>query len=106
MGGVRGTMLNENLRRAQYVIARHNLLLLHFLFKRSIRLLLLQAIEAKEGLEVRPVAPTMGSITFQCFFKYYERLSGMTVRTDRQTDRQCFFKYYERLSWMMVRKNR
>ncbi|KAK9841856.1 hypothetical protein WJX81_007585 [Elliptochloris bilobata] len=37
-----------------------------------------QAIEAKEGLEVRGSASVVGSITFQMLFKYYPKLGGMT----------------------------
>ena len=40
----------------------------------------LQAVEAKEGLPVEPDSATQASITFQCFFRYYLRLAGMTVR--------------------------
>jgi preprotein translocase subunit SecA len=37
-----------------------------------------QAIEAKEGVEVRSEDQTLASITFQNYFKMYEKLSGMT----------------------------
>lgn len=37
-------------------------------------------MEAKEGLEVRGASDPQGSITFQMLFKYYPKLSGMTVR--------------------------
>ncbi|KAK9806163.1 hypothetical protein WJX72_003697 [[Myrmecia] bisecta] len=37
-----------------------------------------QAVEAKEGLEVRPDNMTQASVTFQCFFRYYQKLCGMT----------------------------
>ena len=37
-----------------------------------------QAIEAKEGVEVKPESITLASITFQNFFKMYEKLAGMT----------------------------
>ena len=39
-----------------------------------------KAVEAKERLPVEPDAATQASITFQCFFQYYQRLAGMTVR--------------------------
>jgi len=37
-----------------------------------------QAIEAKEGVEVRPESITLASITYQNFFRMYEKLAGMT----------------------------
>ncbi len=37
-----------------------------------------QAIEAKEGLEVKPESKTLASITFQNFFRMYDKLGGMT----------------------------
>lgn len=37
-----------------------------------------QALEAKEGLEVKQESKTLATISFQNFFRKYERLSGMT----------------------------
>lgn len=37
-----------------------------------------QAIEAKEGLDVRNESMTLATITFQNYFRMYEKLSGMT----------------------------
>ena len=37
-----------------------------------------QAIEAKEGLEVRAESKTLATITFQNYFRMYNKLSGMT----------------------------
>lgn len=37
-----------------------------------------QAIEAKEDVEIQKESKTLASITFQNFFRKYERLSGMT----------------------------
>jgi len=37
-----------------------------------------QAIEAKEGVEIRPESLTLASISFQNYFRVYEKLSGMT----------------------------
>lgn len=37
-----------------------------------------QAIEAKEGMEIQRESKTLASITYQHFFKQYEKLSGMT----------------------------
>lgn len=37
-----------------------------------------QAIEAKEGLEVRRESQTLATITLQNYFRMYRKLSGMT----------------------------
>jgi len=37
-----------------------------------------QAIEAKEGVRVQPESLTLASITFQNYFRMYEKLAGMT----------------------------
>ncbi len=37
-----------------------------------------QAIEAKEGANVKPENVTLASVTFQNYFRLYDRLSGMT----------------------------
>jgi preprotein translocase subunit SecA len=37
-----------------------------------------QAIEAKENVTIRPENVTMASVTFQNFFRLYEKLAGMT----------------------------
>ncbi len=37
-----------------------------------------QAIEAKEGLDVRSESKTLATITFQNYFRMYDKLSGMT----------------------------
>jgi preprotein translocase subunit SecA len=37
-----------------------------------------QAIEAKEGVEIRRENMTMATITFQNFFRMYNKLAGMT----------------------------
>jgi len=37
-----------------------------------------QAIEAKEGVSIQPENQTMASITFQNYFRMYNKLSGMT----------------------------
>ncbi len=37
-----------------------------------------QAIEAKEGVEIKPENVTMASVTFQNYFRLYEKLAGMT----------------------------
>ena len=37
-----------------------------------------QAIEAKEGLKVERESQTLASVTFQNYFRMYEKLAGMT----------------------------
>ncbi len=37
-----------------------------------------QAIEAKEGVEIQPENVTLASVTFQNYFRLYQRLAGMT----------------------------
>ncbi|MGY6534846.1 MAG: preprotein translocase subunit SecA [Pararhodobacter sp.] len=37
-----------------------------------------QAVEAKEGLPIQPETVTMASVTFQNYFRLYEKLGGMT----------------------------
>jgi preprotein translocase subunit SecA len=37
-----------------------------------------QALEAKEGVDVQPENQTLASITFQNFFRLYDKLAGMT----------------------------
>ncbi|MGR3363584.1 MAG: preprotein translocase subunit SecA [Maritimibacter harenae] len=37
-----------------------------------------QAIEAKEGVNIQPENVTMASVTFQNYFRLYEKLAGMT----------------------------
>ena len=37
-----------------------------------------QAIEAKEGVQIKPENVTMASVTFQNYFRLYDKLAGMT----------------------------
>ncbi len=37
-----------------------------------------QALEAKEGVEIKPENVTLASVTFQNYFRLYEKLGGMT----------------------------
>ena len=37
-----------------------------------------QAIQAKEGVDIKPENQTMASVTLQNYFRLYEKLSGMT----------------------------
>jgi len=43
-----------------------------------------QAIEAKEGVEINQENQTLASITFQNFFRLYDKLSGMTGTADTE----------------------
>lgn len=43
-----------------------------------------QAVEAKEGVAIEPENQTLASITFQNFFRMYEKLSGMTGTADTE----------------------
>jgi len=51
-----------------------------------------QAIEAKEGVKVQQESRTMASITFQNYFKLYDKLAGMTGTAE--TSREEFLKIY------------
>lgn len=52
-----------------------------------------QAIEAKEGLEVQRESQTLASITFQNYFRMYNKLSGMTGTAKTEEDE--FLKIYK-----------
>ncbi|SJL82138.1 preprotein translocase subunit SecA [Vibrio palustris] len=43
-----------------------------------------QAVEAKEGVEIQNENQTLASITFQNYFRLYEKLSGMTGTADTE----------------------
>ncbi len=45
-----------------------------------------QAIEAKEGLDVRRESKTLATITFQNYFRMYKKLSGMTGTAKTEED--------------------
>ncbi|QHE53584.1 preprotein translocase subunit SecA [Pontibacillus sp. HMF3514] len=51
-----------------------------------------QAIEAKEGLQIRNESQTLATITFQNFFRMYEKLSGMTgtAKTEEEEFRNIY----------------
>lgn len=51
-----------------------------------------QAIEAKEGLQVRRENLTLATITFQNFFRMYKKLAGMTGTA--MTEREEFERIY------------
>jgi len=52
-----------------------------------------QAIEAKEGVKIRRENITMATVTFQNFFRMYDKLSGMTGTA--ATEAEEFEKIYE-----------
>jgi len=56
-----------------------------------------QAVEAKEGVEVKSENQTLASITFQNYFRLYSKLSGMTGTADTEADE--FMKIYN-LKWL------
>ncbi len=43
-----------------------------------------QAIEAKDGVEIQPENQTLASITFQNYFRLYDKLAGMTGTADTE----------------------
>lgn len=51
-----------------------------------------QAVEAKEGVQIKSENQTLASITFQNYFKLYSRLAGMTGTAD--TEAEEFQKIY------------
>ena len=51
-----------------------------------------QAIEAKENVEVRRESRTLATITFQNYFRMYEKLAGMTGTA--KTEEEEFYKIY------------
>lgn len=52
-----------------------------------------QAIEAKEGVEIKKESQTLATITFQNLFRMYEKLSGMTGTA--ATEAEEFGKIYD-----------
>ena len=51
-----------------------------------------QAIEAKEGLEIQNESMTMATVTFQNYFRMYEKLAGMTGTA--KTEEEEFHNIY------------
>jgi preprotein translocase subunit SecA len=45
-----------------------------------------QALEAKEGVEIQPENVTLASITFQNYFRLYDKLAGMTGTAATEAD--------------------
>ena len=62
-----------------------------------------QAIDAKEGVQIQRESQTMATITYQNFFKQYQKLSGMTGTAS--TEGEEFSKIYE-LEVVIVPTNR
>ncbi|WP_366160946.1 preprotein translocase subunit SecA [Bacillus infantis] len=54
-----------------------------------------QAIEAKEGLEIQNESMTLATITFQNYFRMYEKLAGMTgtAKTEEEEFRNIYNMY-------------
>jgi preprotein translocase subunit SecA len=52
-----------------------------------------QAIEAKEGVQVKGETQTLATITIQNYFRMYEKLAGMTGTAE--TEEQEFFQIYK-----------
>ncbi len=62
-----------------------------------------QAIEAKEGVKIQKETKAVASITFQNYFRFYKKLSGMTGTAE--TSKEEFYKVYG-LDVMAIPTNR
>lgn len=62
-----------------------------------------QAIEAKEGVEVKRESDTLATVTFQNLFRMYDKLSGMTGTAE--TEAEEFAKIYK-LDVLVIPTNR
>ena len=62
-----------------------------------------QAVEAKEGIPIQSESQTYASITFQNYFRMYEKLAGMTGTAD--TEAPEFAKIYD-LDVIVIPTNR
>jgi preprotein translocase subunit SecA len=51
-----------------------------------------QAVEAKEGVTIEQESRTLASITFQNYFRFYDKLAGMTGTAE--TSKEEFYKVY------------
>src|SRR5690625_4463401 len=51
-----------------------------------------QAIEAKEGLQIQKESMTLATITFQNYFRMYDKLAGMTgtAKTEEEEFRNIY----------------
>ena len=52
-----------------------------------------QAVEAKEGVTIKQETRTYASITFQNYFRMYEKLAGMTGTA--KSSEEEFYKVYK-----------
>ncbi len=52
-----------------------------------------QAVEAKEGVEIKPESKTVATITYQNYFRLYDKLAGMTGTAATEADE--FYKFYK-----------
>jgi len=62
-----------------------------------------QAVEAKEGVSIQQESQTLATITFQNYFRMYNKLAGMTGTAD--TEAEEFKKIYE-LDTVVIPTNR
>lgn len=62
-----------------------------------------QAIEAKEGVELKKESKTVATVTFQNFFRLYKKLSGMTGTA--KTEEPEFYSIYK-LPVIQIPKNK
>jgi preprotein translocase subunit SecA len=62
-----------------------------------------QAIEAKEGVNIQPENVTLASVTFQNYFRLYDKLGGMTGTAETEADE--FMEIYK-LGVVVVPTNR
>ena len=58
-----------------------------------------QALEAKEGVSIRRENQTLATITFQNYFRMYNKLSGMTGTAE--TEASEFLKIYNMATWVI-----
>ncbi|HHX90476.1 MAG TPA: preprotein translocase subunit SecA [Paracoccus sp.] len=75
---------HKMLHKDQHYIVRDNKIVLideftgRMMIGRQLSDGLHQAVEAKEGLPIQPETVTMASVTFQNYFRLYDKLAGMT----------------------------
>ncbi|MCK5219593.1 preprotein translocase subunit SecA, partial [bacterium] len=62
-----------------------------------------QALEAKEGVKIQRENQTLASVTFQNYFRIYEKLSGMTGTADTEAEE---FAHIYKLDVVVVPTNR
>jgi len=62
-----------------------------------------QAVEAKEGVTIQQENQTLATVTFQNFFRMYDKLAGMTGTAE--TEAEEFYKTYE-LNTLVIPTNK